>query len=128
MNAVWVPLGAGASPHALPLPWMPLLALNVQPMPCTLFPYTTLFRSTGISKLGLTSEDGGGPELTTCDRAELIDPRLAEHTSELESLINVVSGMLAVKQMAVLMLALPAGSATEPQPASVLPSAVKPTL
>src|SRR2546427_4407273 len=35
---------------------------------------------------------------------------------------------LALSQVAVLTFALPAGSATAPQPASVLPSAVKPTL
>ena len=36
MNAVCVPSGAGAATQALPLPWMPLPALNVQPTPAPL--------------------------------------------------------------------------------------------
>src|SRR5438552_13889452 len=43
-------------------------------------------------------------------------------------MLCVPTTRLAVLQVAVLVLALPAGSATAPQPLSVMPSAVKPTL
>jgi hypothetical protein len=33
MNAGWLPLGTGAAPQALPLRWVPLLALKAQRMP-----------------------------------------------------------------------------------------------
>jgi hypothetical protein len=76
MKAVWVPLGAAAAPHALPLPWMPLLGLKVQPTPAPLGLYWKPLPSTGVSKLALTSAAGGATELTACAKVELIDPVL----------------------------------------------------
>ena len=43
-------------------------------------------------------------------------------------MLCVPAARLAVLQVAVFELALPLGSATAPQPVSVVPSAVKPTL
>src|SRR5438093_3172367 len=65
-----------------------------RPPRSTLFPYTTLFRSSGISPSSRTSwwRHHGG-RLRTSGRSE-------EHTSELQSLTNLVCRLLLEKKKA----------------------------
>src|SRR3546814_10613702 len=53
----------------------------------TLFPYTTLFRSAGIS--GRTDRRPWQPDYLFCPRPAGADPRSEEHTSELQSLMRI---------------------------------------
>src|SRR5690242_20818582 len=76
-----------------------------RPPRSTLFPYTTLFRSRGcadvrLHRVGATSRDGaaGGKRpkagLSACHR------RSEEHTSELQSHVNLVCRLLLEKKKA----------------------------
>src|SRR5258706_6241298 len=64
-----------------------------QPPRSTLFPYTTLFRSNFISSL---SKNPSSPAYRT--RTPTASPRSEEHTSELQSLTNIVCRLLLEKK------------------------------
>src|SRR5262249_56918318 len=64
-----------------------------RPPRSTLFPYTTLFRSRHPREDG----DGVSQGLGAAGR-ELLDPRSEEHTSELQSLTNLVCRLLLEKK------------------------------
>src|SRR3546814_15306890 len=65
----------------------------------TLFPYTTLFRSWGLSipitKLGL---DSTPPIAFTALRFSVAAPRSEEHTSELQSLMRISYAVFCLKK------------------------------
>src|SRR2546426_9113811 len=70
-----------------------------RPPRSTLFPYTTLFRST----LGLSAARAGSPSAPTTScrgvaRSEYANPRSEEHTSELQSPCNLVCRLLLEKK------------------------------
>src|SRR5260370_14863265 len=67
-----------------------------RPPRSTLFPYTTLFRS-GIEVR--VYQDLGGAELRAA--IELISPRSEEHTSELQSHLNLVCRLLLEKKKSI---------------------------
>src|SRR5256885_6730386 len=75
-----------------------------RPPRSTLFPYTTLFRSSGhISRLaGLRAAAGTAPmtarSLRSSARASRPRPRSEEHTSELQSPCNLVCRLLLEKK------------------------------
>src|SRR5437870_9179171 len=64
----------------------------------TLFPYTTLFRSASLRRLGPPGDRGG--HLPTDDDLETRarDPRSEEHTSELQSRGHLVCRLLLEKK------------------------------
>src|SRR5260370_9895227 len=68
-----------------------------RPPRSTLFPYTTLFRSTGGGEYGRTPGNRGAWMMSrvTGDRAEI---RSEEHTSELQSHLNLVCRLLLEKK------------------------------
>src|SRR5438046_8036403 len=66
-----------------------------RPPRSTLFPYTTLFRSGSGSSRG---SDAGSISGTRTGRWTEIDPRSEEHTSELQSLTNLVCRLLLEKK------------------------------
>src|SRR5439155_9364775 len=75
--------------------------MTLPPPTCTLFPYTTLFRSVLIFTLagrGIMSLDG--------DRVEVSANRSEEHTSELQSRGQLVCRLLLEKKKATRMLCL----------------------
>src|SRR5437016_7807783 len=90
-----------------------------RPPRSTLFPYTTLFRSPGVARghefrrdpegfaqcLRVAGDEhaaphGGGEPLVGIDgdRIGRLDPRSEEHTSELQSLTNLVCRLLLEKK------------------------------
>src|SRR2546429_7404571 len=80
-----------------------------RPPRSTLFPYTTLFRSTadhGVEALILGREDGlgGRPERLYSHRSRVETPhgegRSEEHTSELQSRLHLVCRLLLEKKKA----------------------------
>src|SRR5690349_22433579 len=75
-----------------------LLFLSIRPPPRpTLFPYTTLFRSTTVLRLGwpAASRSAGSEYTTSTSRSE-------EHTSELQSRRDLVCRLLLEKKKIVL--------------------------
>src|SRR5437016_8735257 len=64
-----------------------------RPPRSTLFPYTTLFRSSGSARCA--SPDCGNPR---CDPQPAAIARSEEHTSELQSLTNLVCRLLLEKK------------------------------
>src|SRR5690242_21634495 len=72
--------------------------MNWRPPRSTLFPYTTLFRSSQVS----TSMSGGGVGGRTRFeggmRQAATSPRSEEHTSELQSHVNLVCRLLLEKK------------------------------
>src|SRR5260370_28993644 len=87
-----------------------------RPPRSTLFPYTTLFRSIGLAAMGHTSFDLGTRFPITAQRRGTVQfqtpaggqitvlglrfPRSAEHTSKLQSHLNVVCRVLLITQVA----------------------------
>src|SRR5258706_10257922 len=79
-----------------------------RPPRSTLFPYTTLFRSIGASGVGAVASDTfGGSDLPAAVGGCFIDDKAAadrgrkrseEHTSELQSLTNLVCRLLLEKK------------------------------
>src|SRR5258708_13123239 len=72
-----------------------------RPPRSTLFPYTTLFRSSGNRqhKLGIgVPIDGDGGEDTTAARTLILIDRSEEHTSELQSPDHLVCRLLLEKK------------------------------
>src|SRR5438309_7691845 len=69
-----------------------------RPPRSTLFPYTTLFRSTGARYVVIVAD--GEPGLTLVDpaRAEALVTRSEEHTSELQSQFHLVCRLLLEKK------------------------------
>src|SRR5438046_6412186 len=66
-----------------------------RPPRSTLFPYTTLFRSLGPAMLTVES---GAPAYVVAVRRVGIGRRSEEHTSELQSLTNLVCRLLLEKK------------------------------
>src|SRR5260370_23276817 len=64
-----------------------------RPPRSTLFPYTTLFRSTGV-----TCDMGANSNSWAKARAGFIEYRSEEHTSELQSHLNIVCRLLLEKK------------------------------
>src|SRR5438093_6792654 len=69
-----------------------------RPPRSTLFPYTTLFRSTAEAPLVLVLEDLHWSDTATVDLVSLQCRRSEEHTSELQSLTNLVCRLLLEKK------------------------------
>src|SRR5437868_10144252 len=69
-----------------------------RPPRSTLFPYTTLFRSSGNVYIAGMDEGGGG--LTTRQNIiyRVVRPRSEEHTSELQSRFDLVCRLLLEKK------------------------------
>src|SRR4029434_11326515 len=65
-----------------------------RPPRSTLFPYTTLFRSKAVIVLCRPTET----HTHTCTHTHKVDTRSEEHTSELQSHLNLVCRLLHVKQ------------------------------
>src|SRR5438093_8759287 len=75
--------------------------MHRQPPRSTLFPYTTLFRSLVFRKMtGHPVEDHAEPRLMTRVDEVLEILRSEEHTSELQSLTNLVCRLLLEKKKA----------------------------
>src|SRR6201982_2800712 len=68
-----------------------------RPPRSTLLPYTTLFRSIGTLTCRMCSRAFGAERSTACDSAS---PRSEEHTSELQSHVNLVCRLLLEKTRA----------------------------
>src|SRR4051812_49515296 len=68
-----------------------------RPPRSTLFPYTTLFRSRddGAER---DRDQAGRQDRHARDEPELVDPRSEEHTSELQSHVNLVCRLLLEKK------------------------------
>src|SRR5260370_21434059 len=86
-----------------------------RPPRSTLFPYTTLFRSTGRYSLEDFHDDGGDLERGVAaggrgqrhgSGAATPTSRSEEHTSELQSHLNIVCRLLLVKKQTIHMLIL----------------------
>src|SRR5687768_17669470 len=95
-----------------------------RPPPCPLFPYTTLFRSTGLPLTGAvqvatsyatgcvvkgegtvwcwgsngSGQHGNGTTASTNRAVQVKDPRSEEHTSELQSRLHLVCRLLLEKK------------------------------
>src|SRR5258706_8461618 len=73
-----------------------------RPPRSTLFPYTTLFRSRQTEKTFCPSdhppENSGPPNKESVASGELLQSRSEEHTSELQSLTNLVCRLLLEKK------------------------------
>src|SRR5262249_61493517 len=96
--------------HLLPSPFLPLplllyflslsllfFFLMIRPPPrSTLFPYTTLFRSSCSSAASPARRPGSTPR--TLNRPVAFASRSEEHTSELQSLTNLVCRLLLEKK------------------------------
>src|SRR5258706_1557617 len=67
-----------------------------RPPRSTLFPYTTLFRSHHVART--QSGLGAGPQGTLLSVRQDVRPRSEEHTSELQSLTNLVCRLLLEKK------------------------------
>src|SRR5437016_9634307 len=67
----------------------------LRPPRSTLFPYTTLFRSSRSSRRARKDPRPGFRTPPTCATS---DPRSEEHTSELQSLTNLVCRLLLEKK------------------------------
>src|SRR5258706_14692801 len=77
-----------------------------RPPRSTLFPYTTLFRSTEDREANIF--DGGAPFYRAFECADglyvsigALEPRSEEHTSELQSLTNIVCRLLLEKKKSI---------------------------
>src|SRR5437016_10115053 len=69
-----------------------------RPPRSTLFPYTTLFRSLDLTGWGLSFEVGDSLAVYPSNDSQLVDERSEEHTSELQSLTNLVCRLLLEKK------------------------------
>src|SRR5260370_1837817 len=70
-----------------------------RPPRSTLFPYTTLFRSScHVSSRSKTPETSGSWLTSTPARRRRCEPRSEEHTSELQSHLNLVCRLLLEKK------------------------------
>src|SRR5438093_10111956 len=69
-----------------------------RPPRSTLFPYTTLFRSSRGRSVGPLRARGQGDPWTAGIRARIALTRSEEHTSELQSLTNLVCRLLLEKK------------------------------
>src|SRR5437016_7116552 len=69
-----------------------------RPPRSTLFPYTTLFRSQPSGGRTAPELHGVVSPLSVCARMSLAKPRSEEHTSELQSLTNLVCRLLLEKK------------------------------
>src|SRR5438093_2210771 len=67
-----------------------------RPPRSTLFPYTTLFRSLG-ARAHLARPEAA-PDLSVAERRRQVSRRSEEHTSELQSLTNLVCRLLLEKK------------------------------
>src|SRR5690242_20787250 len=102
------------------------LSTTPRPPRSTLFPYTTLFRS-------LTGSEEGGPgsrllavlparQGAEIDRLEQVDFRSEEHTSELQSHVNLVCRLLLEKKNASSATRPPSWPTTAPTARRAAPS------
>src|SRR2546429_4136020 len=74
-----------------------------RPPRSTLFPYTTLFRSTGaMAREILVDKDGKANAVSYIDKATRSEKRSEEHTSELQSRLHLVCRLLLEKKTATL--------------------------
>src|SRR5256885_7205897 len=69
-----------------------------RPPRSTLFPYTTLFRSSRLKSLLANTLEIPGVKLSSRDRFRAIARRSEEHTSELQSPCNLVCRLLLEKK------------------------------
>src|SRR5215213_10654456 len=69
-----------------------------RPPRSTLFPYTTLFRSTVDRAVRREADQPAAIDLGAPDEALGVDRRSEEHTSELQSLTNLVCRLLLEKK------------------------------
>src|SRR5690242_21104248 len=74
------------------LPISPFFLTTQRPPRSTLFPYTTLFRSLDWLSAALDLVEGAGLE------GGDLEPRSEEHTSELQSHVNLVCRLLLEKK------------------------------
>src|SRR5687768_10332774 len=96
------------SPSVPPTSSAPVLFMIIRPPTSTLFPYTTLFRSQPLAAIGRNAQRGGTPcgargheRVIAVGRVER-GPRAAqlrseEHTSELQSRLQLVCRLLLEK-------------------------------
>src|SRR5258706_12119881 len=86
--------------HILPLYFFFFFFLMIRRPPrSTLFPYTTLFRSDGIAWLRIRSTISGSIPISIIPEATVFRiSRSEEHTSELQSLTNLVCRLLLEKK------------------------------
>src|SRR5438046_8634643 len=70
----------------------------LRPPRSTLFPYTTLFRSPSGDRLAFTANDGTGKDAKPQIFVLRMNGRSEEHTSELQSLTNLVCRLLLEKK------------------------------
>src|SRR5690242_21446497 len=69
-----------------------------RPPRSTLFPYTTLFRSHGQAPHLRAWRELSGPMKVAPTVIEIVTPRSEEHTSELQSHVNLVCRLLLEKK------------------------------
>src|SRR5437016_10460398 len=69
-----------------------------RPPRSTLFPYTTLFRSIADLRFQIRKRDGYAATNSICNLQSSICNRSEEHTSELQSLTNLVCRLLLEKK------------------------------
>src|SRR5260370_18365997 len=72
-----------------------------RPPRSTLFPYTTLFRSTltGSGRVAISAASSGSSvKLSSLRSSALMAPEIGEHTSELQSHLNLVCRLLLEKK------------------------------
>src|SRR2546430_9638922 len=75
-----------------------------RPPRSTLFPYTTLFRSTGLEMIRTLQDRGvtmGFDVYMECTIIRLLTDRSEEHTSELQSQSNLVCRLLLEKKKSI---------------------------
>src|SRR2546430_4070727 len=82
-----------------------------RPPRSTLFPYTTLFRSSAGNSSGPSNKNCGAGQSnqTTTIVSASLTTRSEEHTSELQSQSNLVCRLLLEKKKSLLSLVLPEG-------------------
>src|SRR5258706_12340066 len=69
-----------------------------RPPRSTLFPYTTLFRSANVTRYVVDLSSGGFPNAFSGNTSSDTYTRSEEHTSELQSLTNIVCRLLLEKK------------------------------
>src|SRR5262249_61844099 len=92
LSLLSVPVSILSSPHTSSLSFFFLMIRR--PPRSTLFPYTTLFRSEGVDEV-FSHADDADAETSSAAHAQL---RSEEHTSELQSLTNLVCRLLLEKK------------------------------